>query len=621
LSIRPESSTLTRAGYDAYYAQTYPNAEQIPTYDGYSSTRKFNCHGYAWLKVEQGIDRWIGTGWAQDITDPEQIYMTDGSYTQVSQAAYPGKVSWASGDHSAVTTNQQDIFISKWNEYPLMRHAWNYSPYGTTNLKYYISAYSITGPDQVCLTGSAFTLVNSPQATVQWSVTGPFSLSNQTNTSVTVAKTGASNSTGVLTATFNGVSVSKTITPCSISITGDIYCGSGTGTFSITGLPANISANQITWTCSSDLQIIGGNNTGTTKSFQVISLNNSNYYNSWVKASIGSQELASRNFVVAGINPAANIDGPSTIPSGSPQMYVLKNFTMPSAVSGSAQAYCYDITWSSSSNLELDPVDYNPEVETESALILDFTTKSGFGADFDTPEGDPDEAEVEATAIVYVTGISSGDGWIEANIHINGMTHIIHKNISVYNSDSMVVSITGTLDGDTGIFLEANTSIPATTYEWQRSGIVLGTSSYLILTYLNLPNPNLSQSNTITVIAGNGISYDTASIVVYGEFFDYEVESLPVEEGNISVYPNPVSDILSIDISKYNKDSKAVTTKKQSENFNIQLYNKSGSLIRSFSANTTVMQLNVADLPNDIYFLHINGLGDKPEIRTIIISH
>ena len=81
-----ESSLQTRQGFDATYAQTYPNAIQLNTYDNCSATRKFNCHGYAWLRVEQGIDRWIGTGWPNDVTDPEQIYMTDGSYIQISQA-------------------------------------------------------------------------------------------------------------------------------------------------------------------------------------------------------------------------------------------------------------------------------------------------------------------------------------------------------------------------------------------------------------------------------------------------------------------------------------------------------------------------------------------------------
>ena len=72
--------------------------------------------------------------------------MTDGSYTQVASETYPGKVYWGSGDHSAVTTSQSGVFISKWNEYPLMRHAKNYSPYGSSNLKYYKSSltYSVS---------------------------------------------------------------------------------------------------------------------------------------------------------------------------------------------------------------------------------------------------------------------------------------------------------------------------------------------------------------------------------------------------------------------------------------------------------------------------------------------
>jgi hypothetical protein len=39
-----ESSLQTRQGFDSYFAQAYPNATQIITYDGLSATRKFNCH-------------------------------------------------------------------------------------------------------------------------------------------------------------------------------------------------------------------------------------------------------------------------------------------------------------------------------------------------------------------------------------------------------------------------------------------------------------------------------------------------------------------------------------------------------------------------------------------------
>lgn len=188
-----ESSLARRLSLDSHYTQTYPNATQIKTHteQGYqiSSTRKFNCHGYAWLRVEQGIDRWIGTGWASDIIDPERIYITDGSYIEVSQETYPGKVFWDSGDHTAVTTSEQGIFISKWNEYPLMQHAWNYSPYGTNNLKYYITTYSISGPSQIC-DQATYTVNNLPQgATVQWSVnTTNLTVISQGNNSITYGK-------------------------------------------------------------------------------------------------------------------------------------------------------------------------------------------------------------------------------------------------------------------------------------------------------------------------------------------------------------------------------------------------------------------------------------------------
>ncbi|GHU59070.1 hypothetical protein FACS189411_15470 [Bacteroidia bacterium] len=74
-----EASLTTREAFDNTYSSNYPLAEKIVTYNSLSSTRKFNCHGYAWLRVETGIDRWIG----YSVTTEEDIYMTDGSYTQV----------------------------------------------------------------------------------------------------------------------------------------------------------------------------------------------------------------------------------------------------------------------------------------------------------------------------------------------------------------------------------------------------------------------------------------------------------------------------------------------------------------------------------------------------------
>jgi hypothetical protein len=154
--ITCEASTVNRAANDDYYRFVYPSAEQIIVYDNLSSTKKFNCHGYAWLRVEQGIDRWIG--YYHGNTDPD-IYMTDGSYTQVPSEAFPGKVFWPkASDHSAITTEQPGWFISKWGATILCRHRWDDQPYGTANLKYYVkNCITINFIDQIVTANTTVT--------------------------------------------------------------------------------------------------------------------------------------------------------------------------------------------------------------------------------------------------------------------------------------------------------------------------------------------------------------------------------------------------------------------------------------------------------------------------------
>ena len=124
--------------WDIYWFTRYPppNAIQIPTYNGYSSTGKFNCHGYAWLRVEQGIDRWI-----EKYLNGSNLgaFVRDGSYVEVPSETFPGKVFWTSDDHSAITTEEPGWVISKWANGPLCKHRWNYSPYGSSpTLKDYV---------------------------------------------------------------------------------------------------------------------------------------------------------------------------------------------------------------------------------------------------------------------------------------------------------------------------------------------------------------------------------------------------------------------------------------------------------------------------------------------------
>lgn len=157
-----ESSIVTRAGLDVKYTNAYPAAQKIITYDGYSSTRRFNCHGYAWHRVENGnnssADVWIG--YSSSEGDPEKIYRTDGSYIKQTKNTPNAKIVWASGDHTAVNIDNTWC-ISKWNEYPLMRHKIGYSPYGSKNLEYYTKTpVTISGPSMVGGTSTASYAVN-----------------------------------------------------------------------------------------------------------------------------------------------------------------------------------------------------------------------------------------------------------------------------------------------------------------------------------------------------------------------------------------------------------------------------------------------------------------------------
>jgi hypothetical protein len=138
--INCEEDLGFRLYLDQSYARGYPNTIQISTYDGCSSTRRFNCHGYAWIMVEQGIDRWVRFDEVMDREMPS--YITDGSYVQVYSETYPAKVYWDYPvdiiiDHSAVTTQQPGWCISKWATGPLCYHQYNDSPYHST-FKYYV---------------------------------------------------------------------------------------------------------------------------------------------------------------------------------------------------------------------------------------------------------------------------------------------------------------------------------------------------------------------------------------------------------------------------------------------------------------------------------------------------
>lgn len=186
--ITPEMSNAERAYWDANYSS--PNRNYIYYFnDGYSSSFRFNCHGYAWNMSEGGPVRWIGFEYTTD----EDIYMTDGSYIQVCNEIYPGKVSWIGGDHSAVTTSTPGRWTSKWNKYPLMTHYKDDTPFGI-NYAYYASTMVNGSTASLCSGTRIFSVQNIPGATYTWTYSSTLSVAGATNASqLTVQQNGSSN--------------------------------------------------------------------------------------------------------------------------------------------------------------------------------------------------------------------------------------------------------------------------------------------------------------------------------------------------------------------------------------------------------------------------------------------
>jgi hypothetical protein len=152
---------------------------------------------------EGGPDRWIG----YYVSTDEDIYMIDGSYVQVCNEIYPGKVSWIGGDHSAVTTSIPGRWISKWNKYPLIEHDKDDTPFGT-NYAYYASTKVSGATDNLCSGTRTFNVINIPNATYAWTYSSTLSVVGSINTNQIIVQRNG-NSTG---AAWVEVQIS---TPCS----------------------------------------------------------------------------------------------------------------------------------------------------------------------------------------------------------------------------------------------------------------------------------------------------------------------------------------------------------------------------------------------------------------------
>ena len=173
-STVPDCWTLTSA--DVSYTSAQFAAEAVSLHNQYNGAElieyrsyKYNCHAYAWHVSEGGAKVWMGRF---DVT-AENVYWTDGSYTEVAENVAT-KVSYhQDGNHSAIRLNST-WYQSKWGwAGPLVKHHPNDVPvdYQPSKVKKYYRR-TISGPDQICDEGT-YTLNNLPTgATINWGSTG-----------------------------------------------------------------------------------------------------------------------------------------------------------------------------------------------------------------------------------------------------------------------------------------------------------------------------------------------------------------------------------------------------------------------------------------------------------------
>lgn len=164
-------------GYPDWYIQqadAQSRAYAIQVYD--DATDSYNCHAYAWHVSQSGDEVWINN----IITEVNNVnnYWLDGSYVKLASqpSASGAKVFYGSNnypyyedDHSAVTTSNSSVFISKMGCGVLCSYYKNSTAYDFSDLSYYEKFKVYDGPRYICSGSNAtFTAPDYVNCTFNW---------------------------------------------------------------------------------------------------------------------------------------------------------------------------------------------------------------------------------------------------------------------------------------------------------------------------------------------------------------------------------------------------------------------------------------------------------------------
>ncbi len=163
-----------------------------------SSSRRYNCHGYAWTLIEGGDAVWINGLYDSTYYEygllPYWIgenasYIETQNISEATKIVYEISQQTNQIDHSAIPTSDSDTVISKWGDGPLMKHhvencQWKFSQY--TPRFYKLIVDNISGPSLVCdQTNYTFNPLTST-TDVSWETSSKLDIVSNSSSQITV---------------------------------------------------------------------------------------------------------------------------------------------------------------------------------------------------------------------------------------------------------------------------------------------------------------------------------------------------------------------------------------------------------------------------------------------------
>lgn len=164
--IRPELSRQEIKQINADCKREYPNVEILS-----DASLTYNCHYYAWCSTERYSEYY----WLDAVTRNNEAnlskFWTNDFFIETPSEKDAKKIVYYENEnyidrnitHSAVKSNKEGYYISKWGAWPLVRHRPNDTPkiYGT-NKRFFKYAYTPTEHGILeCSNGSAPVLINN----------------------------------------------------------------------------------------------------------------------------------------------------------------------------------------------------------------------------------------------------------------------------------------------------------------------------------------------------------------------------------------------------------------------------------------------------------------------------